>query len=270
MISASLIDDLTRIVSDAGAAILRVRAGALDKRDKADGSPVTAADEAAEAIILAGLAALLPGIPVVSEESVDARPEALGARFLLVDPLDGTRELLAGRDEFTVNVALIENGTPLLGIVAAPALGLVWRGHVGHGADALQLDPGNGPEQARECTPIHTRPWGASAVALASLSHLDATTAAFLDRLPGIERHSCGSSIKFCRLAEGAADVYPRFGTTCEWDIAAGHAVLAAAGGKVVNPTGEALRYGQAQLDFRVPAFLAVGDPARLEHLIQR
>ena len=254
-----LLDELTAIVCTASAAILKIRAGALGTRIKADQSPVTAADEAAEAVILEGLGRLLPGLPVVSEESVDQAPAvALGHDFVLVDPLDGTRELVAGRDEFTVNVALITAGQPHLGIVAAPALGLLWRGYPGR-AERLQLT-GSGANSHPHPIRTRTRP-AAGLVAAVSRSHLDVETKAFLERLPITQTIACGSAIKFCQVAEGHADVYPRFGTTCEWDIAAGQAVLTAAGGAVVALAGGDLPYGRAAEHFRVPGFVAWGDP---------
>jgi 3'(2'), 5'-bisphosphate nucleotidase len=222
---------------------------------------VTAADEAAEAIILDGIARLLPGVPVISEEAAGRAPPAgPGPEFVLVDPLDGTRELVAGRDEFTVNVALVREGRPFLGIVAAPALGLLWRGYPGYGAERLRLTPDG---VVGEGEPIHTRTCPAAGlIATVSRSHLDADTEAFLARLPIGKTLNCGSAIKFCQVAEGLADVYPRFGTTCEWDIAAGQAVLAAAGGTVVSLGGSELPYGGAVALFRVPGFIAWGDPA--------
>jgi 3'(2'), 5'-bisphosphate nucleotidase len=256
-----LLDELTALVSAASAAILKIRAGSLETRIKADQSPVTAADEAAEAIILEGLARLLPGVPVISEEAAErALPAGPGPEFVLVDPLDGTRELVAGRDEFTVNVALVKAGRPHLGVVAAPALGLLWRGYPERGAERLRLTPdrtagGAEPIRTRACPP-------AGLVATVSRSHLDADTTAFLARLPVGKTLTCGSAIKFCQVAEGLADVYPRFGTTCEWDIAAGQAVLAAAGGTVVSLDGTELPYGRAAARFRVPGFIAWGDPA--------
>ena len=258
-----LLDDLTTIVSAAAAAILAARACPLDPRTKSDHSPVTAADEAAEAVILDGLARVLPGIPVVSEEAAGRMPPAyLGDQFILVDPLDGTRELLAGRDEFTVNVAIVSGGRPVLGIVAAPALGLVWRGQIGR-AERLRLAPGTHADTAHEQIEIRTRPWPATGlIAAASRSHLDGETQAFLARLPVAETLNCGSAVKFCQVAEGAADIYPRFGTTCEWDVAAGHAVLAAAGGSVTTPEGTPLPYGRIAERFRVPGFIAWGDPS--------
>jgi 3'(2'), 5'-bisphosphate nucleotidase len=259
-----LLDELTTIVSAAAAAILAARAGSLGARTKADLSPVTVCDEAAEAAILSGLARVLPGVAVVSEEAASgAPPSSLPDSFVLVDPLDGTRELIAGRDEFTVNVAIVRGGRPRLGIVAAPAQGVVWRGREGHGAERLQLPPGAPASAARERSTIRTRPAPhAGLVAVVSRSHLDAETEAFLARLPIAGRLTSGSAVKFCQVAEGAADVYPRLSTTCEWDVAAGHAVLAAAGGVLTSPGGAALSYGQIGRNFRVPAFVAWGDPA--------
>src|SRR5262245_30717462 len=254
-----LLDPLTTIVSTAAAAILTARAGALDPRAKADLSPVTAADHAAEAAILEGLARALPGVPVVSEEA-RSLPSTLPADFILVDPLDGTRELIAGRDEFTVNVALVTEGSPRLGIVAAPAQGLIWRGSVGLGAERLALAPGAPAAAARERVAIRSRPRPPSGlVAAVSRSHLDPQTEAFLGRLPVAQRLCCGSAIKFCQVAEGAADVYPRLSTTCEWDVAAGHALVAAAGGTVTTPDGGPLEYGRISANYRVPAFVAWG-----------
>jgi len=260
-VDRQILGELTSIVSAAAAAILSVvRAGALDTRSKDDRTPVTAADHAAQGVILAGLARVLPGVPVVSEEA-STQPAHLGDTFILVDPLDGTREVVAGRDEFTVNVAVIADMAPRLGVVAAPAQGLIWRGIVGKGAERLALAPGEPAERARELRAIRTRPCPeAGMIATLSRSHLDPQTEALLARLPISERLACGSAVKFCRLAEGIADVYPRLSTTCEWDVAAGHAVLLAAGGSVTAPGEVPIRYGRS--DFRIPAFIAWGDPA--------
>jgi 3'(2'), 5'-bisphosphate nucleotidase len=259
-----LLDELTTIVSAAAAAILSVRAHGLDARIKADLSPVTAADHAAEDVILDGLTRVLPGVAVVSEEAAGRlRPVGVPDSFILVDPLDGTRELLAGRDEFTVNLAIVTGGRPRLGIVATPARGLLWRGIEGQGAERLRLPPGSPASAAQERTAIRTRPLPrAGLVAVVSRSHLDPDTEAFLARLPIADRLACGSAIKFCQVAEGVADVYPRFSTTCEWDVAAGHAVLTAAGGTVAAPAGAPLDYGQVARNFRIPAFVAWGDPS--------
>lgn len=257
---SQILDDLTLLVARAADAILAVSPSQLDARLKSDRSPVTAADEASDAVIAEGLARLMPGIPVVSEERIErAAPPGLGDMFVLVDPLDGTKELLAGRDEFTINVAVVIRGRPALGIVAAPALGLLWRGLVGGGAARMRLPLAGRPCEGR---PIATRrrpPQGL--VATVSRSHLDVATEAFLGRLPVAARAACGSALKLCRVAEGSADVYPRLSPTCEWDICAGHAVLAAAGGTVVDPAGEPLHYGNAAGGFRIPAFVAWGDP---------
>jgi 3'(2'), 5'-bisphosphate nucleotidase len=259
-----LLDELTTVVSAAGAAILVTRSGSLDTRTKPDLTPVTACDHAAEAVILEGVARLLPGICIVSEEAASrALPQHIPDSFVLVDPLDGTRELIAGRDEFTINVAIIAGGRPRLGIVAAPAQALLWRGIEGRGAERLRLSPGAPASAAQARSPIRTRPSPRSAlVAAVSRSHLDPQTEAYLARLPVSERRACGSAVKFCQVAEGSADVYARLSPTCEWDVAAGHAVLAAAGGMVNTPEGAPMSYGRMAANFRVPAFIAWGDPS--------
>jgi 3'(2'), 5'-bisphosphate nucleotidase len=263
ILDGRLLDDLTTVVSAAAAAILAARAGPLDARSKADFSPVTAADHAAEAVILEGLARVLPGMAVVSEEAAaTALPADLPGSFVLVDPLDGTRELLAGRDEFTVNIGIVAGGRPRLGIVATPAQGIVWRGIEGRGAERLQL-PAGAPAAAAQRTAIRARPCPRSGlVAAVSRSHLDPQTEALLARLPVAERFARGSAVKFCQLAEGTADIYPRLSPTCEWDVAAGHAVLVAAGGTVTAPDGAPLSYGRISEKFRVAAFVAWGDPS--------
>jgi 3'(2'), 5'-bisphosphate nucleotidase len=226
-------------------------------RIKPDGSPVTAADEAADALIGEGLAGLKLGLPVISEERVDREhPRIAGSDFIFVDPLDGTREFIAGRGEFTVNIGLVCDGAPIAGVIAAPAHGLIWRGVVGRGAERLEFSADRISPPQR----IHARMRQPGELIVAvSRSHLDAQTQAYLDRLPHSGRLACGSSIKFCRLAEGSADHYPRLSPTRDWDVAAGHAILAAAGGSVTDPAGAALAYGTAEL--RIPAFLAWGDP---------
>jgi 3'(2'), 5'-bisphosphate nucleotidase len=255
-VDANLSAELTALIVKASAAILAIAPSALQTRLKTDHTPVTAADEAADAVIAEGLARLLPGVAVVSEENVE-RAAVLGETFVLVDPLDGTKEFVAGRGDYTVNIAIITDGQPIAGFIAAPALGLIFRGVVGRGAERLTLD-------AAAPAPIRCRsnPSGALIAAI-SRSHLDATTCAFLDRLAVGERMSCGSSLKFCRIAEGVADVYPRLSPISEWDIAAGHAIVTAAGGLVIAPSGEPLRYGRAPQGFKVPGFIAWGDPTR-------
>lgn len=257
-----LLDGLTLIASQAAAAILAIPRPDLNKRDKPDKSPVTTADEASQAVILDGLRRLLPGVPVISEEMAGNRPAAISSGpCLIVDPLDGTREFIAGLDEYVVNIALVEDGVPVAGVVAAPASGLVWRGRTGGGAERLTLAPGAGPGAASKRVSIRTRPCPASgARVLVSRSHLDVATEAFVGRLAKPEKIVCGSALKFCLVAEGSADLYPRLGPTSEWDVAAGHAVLLAAGGDVRRPGGAPLRYGAA--DFLIPGFIAVGDPS--------
>ena len=263
MFEPALLDELSSIVSAAGAAILAARTRPLLPRAKSDQSPVCAADEAAEAVILDGLARALPGVRVVSEEAVArSAPGALPATFVLVDPLDGTRDFLAGRDEFTVNIAIVDSGRPRVGVVGAPARHILWRGTEGGGAERLHIASGAAIRDARERAAIRVRPCPASGLVVAvSRSHLDAETEAFVARLPVGERLACGSALKFCELAQGSADCYPRLSRTCEWDVAAGHAVLAAAGGAVTTPQGGALSYGRCELGFGVDSFLAWGDP---------
>ncbi len=254
---ASLLAVLSVIAARAGTRIVEIRSAPFAATAKEDGSPLTAADLAAEAIIAEGLTDALPDIPVVSEEGAGRiAPEDA---FLLVDPLDGTREFLGPTGEFTVNIALIRHGRPVAGVVHAPALGRIWRGAAGHGAEAAPLAPGADPAAAA-WAPIAARPRPVGElVAVASRSHLDAETAAFLGTLPVADRRSIGSSLKFCLVAEGQADVYPRFGTTMEWDTAAGQAVLEAAGGAVLTPAGEAFGYGKPE--FRNGPFVAWGAP---------
>jgi 3'(2'), 5'-bisphosphate nucleotidase len=232
-------------------------------RLKQDRSPVTAADEASDSVIAKGLSQILPGIPIVSEET-SAQPRIVpGTSFVLVDPLDGTKEFLTGTSEYTVNIALVIDGQPAAGFISAPALGLLYRGIVGRGAERLRLTPGAPPAQASEVTAIRTRLRPAEGlVATVSRSHLEATTEAFLECLPVVSRLSCGSALKFCRIAEGSADIYPRLSPTSEWDVAAGHALVTAAGGFLTRPDGRPLSYGRAEVDFRIPAFVAWGDLA--------
>jgi 3'(2'), 5'-bisphosphate nucleotidase len=249
-----LLDAFTAIAVQAGRAILSIDRRALDARQKPDQTPVTAADQASEAVILAALARLLPEVPVISEEST---PKAVKAScFILVDPLDGTRDFVAGRPEFAVNLGLIADGAPLLGVIAAPALGLIWRGVVGRGAERLTIANG----EAVDAVPIHARTAPADGLtAIHSRSHLDAATVAWVERMPVKERITCGSAMKFGRIADGTADVYPRLSMTCEWDVAAGHAIIAAAGGCITDGDGRPLIYGKESL--RVPSFIAWADP---------
>jgi 3'(2'), 5'-bisphosphate nucleotidase len=256
-----LLDELASIASRAAAAILSIGPHEVSRREKSDGSPVTAADEAAEAVILRGLEKLMPTVPVISEEASARGVKTVpGSRFVLVDPLDGTREFLAGLDEYTVNIAVIENGRPAAGVVAAPKLGTVWAGIVGAGAERLILSPGAEAAAASQRTTIHTRKRPPhDAIALISRSHREAETEAYLDRLTPLQRVICGSSLKFCRIAEGAADLYVRMASLSEWDVAAGNALLVAAGGAVRDAEWRPLTYGHASL--RLPPFIASGEP---------
>lgn len=230
-------------------------------RIKADGSPVTSADEAAETVIRDSLARLPRPLPIVSEEYSDDRPPAASDAYYLVDPLDGTKEFIAGRNEYTINIALMSDGRPVLGVITAPALGLIWRGIVGRGAERLEFPSG----KLLAPHPIHSRSAPVDElIIIVSRSHLDPPTEAYLKQLPHTRRIGCGSSLKFCRLAEGAADHYPRLGPTMDWDIAAGHAILTAAGGVVTELDGSSLKYGTP--DRRIPSFLAWGDRARAEN----
>jgi 3'(2'), 5'-bisphosphate nucleotidase len=260
-IDKSLIDRLTTLASQAAAAVLAIPRSALAVESKADNSPVTAADKASDSIICEGLSRLLPGVPVVSEESKN-QPTSVrsSASFVLVDPLDGTKEFLANRNEFTINLGLIIDGRPVAGIVGAPALGLVFRGLVGSGAQRLKLVAGAPSELATEIAPISARSSPSDGlVATLSRSHLESATEAFLKRLPIVSRLPCGSALKFCRVAEGQADIYPRLAPTSEWDVAAGHALLVAAGGDVTTPAGDTIIYGRADARFLIPAFVAWG-----------
>lgn len=246
------LDLASRLAHEAAREVMDVYAGAVVARRKSDASPVTDADERAERVILAGLRAASPD-PVVAEEEAAAggtAPRSSLNRFWLVDPLDGTREFLDRNDEFTVNIALVEGGRPLLGVIVAPALGLAYRGIVGRGAEKRE---GDGPWASIAARPLPE----SGPTVLASRSHLDQQTRDYIDRLGAARVCTAGSSLKFCRLAEGIADIYPRFGRTMEWDTAAGHAILVAAGGSVSVPEGSDLSYGKP--DFVNGPFIATG-----------
>jgi 3'(2'), 5'-bisphosphate nucleotidase len=258
----ALIDDLAIAAREAGEAILDIVRRGFEVESKSDTSPVTEADRAAELIILAALARAAPGVPVIAEEEVAAgRIPSHDDTYFLVDPLDGTKEFIRGGDDYTVNIGLIERGTPKLGVVFAPATGGLHGGCVGHGA---WVDRGVG-----RC-PITTRRRGEITTAVASKSHLNQATIDYLEAAVGNCGYvSIGSSLKFCILAEGKADIYPRAAPTSEWDTAAGHAVLLAAGGLVDGPNGDALRYGKHA--FLNRAFVATSGwkPPRLEPFLE-
>jgi 3'(2'), 5'-bisphosphate nucleotidase len=257
MNGTALIDDLACLAEEAGERILTLYRDGCAVERKADSSPVTAADHEAEALILAGLAALTPDIPIVSEEAAAMRKTpAVGERFWLVDPLDGTKEFVNRIGEFTVNIALVEAGMPTLGVVHLPVAGETYAGSA----------PGTATRaRAGARTPIAARaPAADGLVMLASRFHADdAKLDAFLERYLAVhgerikERRTAGSALKLCLIAAGEADVYPRLGPTMEWDTAAGHAIILAAGGRLDGLEGEPFRYGKP--GFLNPGFVARG-----------
>jgi 3'(2'),5'-bisphosphate nucleotidase len=257
-------DQIAEILADialqAGPAIMRVyERGDPGARMKPDRSPVCEADELAEQVILDALSVRLPQWRVIAEESASRGVIPIcGRGFLLVDPLDGTKEFLDRNGEFTVNIALIVDGTPRAGAVYAPALGKLWfGGERAYGCDAKSGAPLPAMGNRRE---LHVRSVpSADIIALTSRSHLEAETEGLLSALPVGQRRAIGSSIKFCLIAEGLADFYPRFGPTMEWDVAAGEAVLRAAGGLVLSPEGEPPCYGKKSEGYRSGSFIAWG-----------
>jgi 3'(2'), 5'-bisphosphate nucleotidase len=251
----ALLAAVVPVAEEAGRATMRFY-GRVTAAEKADGSPVTAADQAAEDIILPALRRLTPDIPVVSEEeaSKGLTPEVTGDRFWLVDPLDGTKEFLSGNGEFTINIALIERGVPVLGVVVVPARGQTY---AGAGVGTATLTDSEGTRKIA----VRTPPTEGLTV-VGSRSHGDATAMdAFLKDMKVTAFRAAGSSLKLCLVAQGEADLYPRLGTTMEWDIAAGHGVLLAAGGEVLTTDGAPFLYGKK--DFRNPHFAAYGGSSK-------
>ena len=244
----ALLEALVVAARAAGAEILKLVEAGFEIETKHDESPVTVCDRAAEHIILEFLAQAAPGVPVIAEEEVAAgRIPAHGDTYFLVDPLDGTKEFVRGGDDYTVNIGLIVGGQPRLGVVYQPAVDKLWGGLVGEGAFVEE----NGERRCISC-----RPLGDSRAAVASKSHLTQSTVDYLAEVMGLCEHvSVGSSLKFCIVAEGKADIYPRLSPTSEWDTAAGHAVLLAAGGRVDGPDGTPLAYGKSA--FLNPGFCA-------------
>ena len=258
-----MLDELAVAAREAGEAILTVVRRGFEVEAKSDASPVTEADRAAELVILAALARLAPGVPVIAEEEVAAgRVPAHGDTFFLVDPLDGTKEFVRGGDDYTVNIALVEQRQTRLGVVFAPATGRLHGGLVDEGA---WVEEGSGRRQ------ISTRALQQPPVAVASKSHFTQATADYLETSVGLggSHVSIGSSLKFCLVAEGAADIYPRLSPTSEWDTAAGHAVLLAAGGRVDGAEGGPLVYGKRA--FLNRGFVATGgwEPTAITPFLQ-
>jgi len=258
---ADLAEPIAAAAIAAGEIILAVRARGLSVERKEDSSPVTEADRAAEALIATRLAEIAPDIPIIAEEAVAAgRIPEVGSQFFLVDPLDGTREFVKGGNDFTVNIGLVRDGAPVLGVIYLPASGKLFAGVVGEGAwRALAKDGIIGERQ-----PMHVRPPPAGPVDfVASRSHRTPETDAFIARYEVGQLINRGSSIKFCALAEGKADLYPRMGTTMQWDTAAGDAILRAAGGRVVTLEGAPLPYGPTTAPageaYKNPWFIATG-----------
>ena len=267
-LETALLDALVTLSSDAGRVILQAASDGFDVQTKSDDSPVTNADTRAEETILAGLRQLLPGVPVLAEESAAGGDvPVLDGTFICIDPLDGTREFVSGRPEFTVNIALVENGRPRLGILHAPALGRTYWGIAGTelvpGAAARAMHDKGATPAADSFTAIRTREPASPLVALTSRGHNNAPTEDFLARHNVSERQRLGSAIKFAMVAEGSADLYARFTPTMEWDTAAGEAILCAAGGVVLNPDGTALAYSKTTENFRNGPFIAWGRPPK-------
>jgi len=251
---------LAEIAWQAGEIILAHYAAGVETRHKEDQSPVTAADEEAERHILERLRALCPDVPVIAEEEVAAgKVQQIGHRFFLVDPLDGTKEFISRNGEFTVNIAEIDNGKPIRGVVYLPAKNRLFIGEIPGEAFEVATRPGNLPDFST-AKPIAARPAPADGlVAVASRSHRDYNTDEYLKKFPVKDFAAAGSSLKFCLVAAGEADIYPRLGRTMEWDVAAGHAVLAAAGGSVTTIDGRPFTYGKVEEKFANPFFVARG-----------
>ena len=261
--AAAMVSVFEALAIAAGHEIMDVRENGISAETKADSSPVTEADRRAEQVILRGLAQSFPAIPVVAEEEVAAGrvPDIGDGPFMLVDPLDGTKEFINGKTDFTVNIALVAGGIPVVGIVYAPARGTLWAGRPGH---AFMADVAGATVSNRRA--ISGAAMGSAVRVVASKSHRTPETDDFIARFEGAETVSVGSSLKFCLLAEGAADIYPRFGRTMEWDTATGDAVLRAAGGTTVKPDGSAFAYGKRNQaddsDFANSWFIAVSGQA--------
>jgi 3'(2'), 5'-bisphosphate nucleotidase len=258
-----LVEGLLPAVLAAGRIEMRHVAAGVAVETKADTTPVTVADREAEAVLLEGLQQVAPGVPDIAEEAVAAgRIPEIGDAFFLVDPLDGTRAFIKGSPEFTINIGLVAGDRPVFGIIYAPALDSFYATLASDEAVAAHISPDAHATRLDACdfTRLHTRaPDPGALVAFASRSHASQSTEAFLARLPIAETRKASSSLKFCLIAKGEADLYARLGQTSEWDTAAGHAILAAAGGCVTTVDGEPLRYGKSSEGFANPHFVAWG-----------
>lgn len=256
-----LVEKLLPAVLAAGRIEMRHFKAGVAVETKADTTPVTVADREAEAVLVDGLKRAAPGIPIIAEEAVAAgRVPAVTDAFFLVDPLDGTRAFIKSSPEFTINIGLVEGDRPVFGIIYAPALDLLFATLAPDKAVEIHLSPDAATTRLSECElkPLHTRePDPKALVAFASRSHATESTEAFLSRLPIAEKRKASSSLKFCLIARGEADLYARLGQTSEWDTAAGHAILAAAGGSVTTVDGAPLRYAKKEAGFANPHFVA-------------
>lgn len=254
------LEDLIALALAAGREIMIVRVAGFDTQNKSDGSPVTIADQRAERMIETGLQRLSANTPMVGEEAVaEGRIPDFTDRFFCVDPLDGTKGFARGGDEFTVNIALIENGTPTTGVIYAPATGELYAGEPGRAVKAMCEPHTAQPITSLEpIAPLSAPRWR---VIASDHSGRNERTQKFIAAIDGVATHA-SSSVKFCRVAEGAADIYPRFGEVSEWDAAAGHAILRAAGGDLMRLDASPLRYGNRDQGFRISGFVAYANDA--------
>jgi 3'(2'), 5'-bisphosphate nucleotidase len=262
---------LTHTARSAGELILRYRGQNADVTLKGDGSPVTHADQVAEELILNDLARIAPGVAAVAEESVAVLPDGFNPDepFFLVDPLDGTKDFIKGGKDFTVNIALVKKRKPVFGLIYAPALEVLYVTLSTTEAVCARLAPDRSePLEALDVNKIRTRePDLAKLKALVSRSHRGEETDRYIAAIPGVEMVGLGSSLKFAVVADGGADIYPRLGPTCEWDTAAGHALLNAAGGAVLTMDGAPLLYGKRETKLLNPAFVALGRHSTADHI---
>ena len=254
----NLVEKLIPVALEASRAVMEVFNSEFDVLEKSDKSPVTEADQRGEVILEAGIKAILPEVQIIGEEAISdgAKPTVLEDTFFLLDPLDGTKEFIKRGTDFTVNIGLIENGQPVLGIVVAPARGILWAGAKGHGAFKAETDLSSITNKVD----ITVRSAADPLTIVASKSHRSEELETWLSNYPDAENISCGSSLKLVMVAEGSADLYPRIGPTCEWDTAAADAILRAAGGMTETGDGAPLGYGKNVTTFLNPYFLCKGD----------